>query len=236
MASAPPLQVGSGYLLLPGTSPSDRLDLNHGFAVNPDLSTPAAPNTPNDDEWTIEFWIYFDPRVSPSYPQHVFGDPSAANFDCRTTNGSNLVLSATGLNSLTLTGLSAQTWHHVAFVFDVTAYSAPPRFPSAANLVGYLDGNVVATIPQANPSFSATGTSSSGLAIGGSGTQPSLRGRIDEFRMWFHRRTRCQLIEQRNWKLPLWEQFAPYGLPPEHPDAPNPFAGLATLDPTVFGS
>ncbi|RMF83780.1 MAG: hypothetical protein D6744_04100, partial [Planctomycetota bacterium] len=160
-----------------------------------------------------------------SHGSGSFRDGATGRVRCYTTGNNDLVLTSDLLPVLTLTGLTAQAWHHFAFVYDATQ----------AKLRGYLDVDASAPAALSVSNYSYDGTSTAGLAVGGYAAGLPWDGRIDEFRVWDRVRSPCQLRQQSPFELPLDLGFAPYGLPPTHPDAPDPFQN-SPVDPKVHGA
>jgi len=117
------------------------------------------------------YWLRLDNAAGVSRPMGNTG-----GWEAR-TNGSTGVLISDYLQSGTLTQvtLTVGTYHHVAFVQDVTG----------AQKLAYLDGVLVNTVPPGTNTFAGnqTGTLFLGRAPGG-GTAQSWFGAIDDIRIY----------------------------------------------------
>jgi len=135
----------------------------------PDVSTPGA--------FTIEGWFY---PTSVSGTRYVFGgwggSPSNGIMYVRQSGTSLQIKMGTSkygsqiFNDATVgTGLTADTWYHVAITWDGTTYRT------------FLDGTLGATTSSSTAPYDGTGTQYSVGTV--SGTTTNFVGYCDEFRM-----------------------------------------------------
>lgn len=119
---------------------------------------------------TVMYWLRLDDNTAVRRP---FGN--TGSWEARTGAGGNVLtsdyLQAGTASTITLT---LGTYHHVAFVQDVTG----------ANRFGYLDGQLVNTVNSATFSTQQVGVMSIGVSAGGS-TQ-GWYGAIDDARVYDH--------------------------------------------------
>jgi hypothetical protein len=122
-------------------------------------------------DWTISMWLEIptDPAGSAYY---LFGDGGSTSFRCF-HNGvalpDNLVLRGGGLTDCVVTGIGPNPTV-VTFVYD----------SSVPEVVAYKDGMLFANFPQAALNM-PVGT---GFTVGGYGGSATMKGKMDEFRVY----------------------------------------------------
>lgn len=131
------------------------------------ITSTTAYTRPSTDH-TVMYWLRLDNNTAIRRP---FGHTGA--WEARTGAGSNVLtsdyLQAGTLGTVTLT---VGTWHHVAFVQDVTG----------ANRFGYLDGVLVNTVNSATFAAQQSANLSLGVTAGGAGQ--GWLGGIDDVRVY----------------------------------------------------
>ena len=139
--------------------------------------------------WTISMWINI-PTEPPGSAQYLFGDAGSNSFRCYTNGNAlpnNLSLSGT-FNQVLVYGIGpAPTVVH--FVYD-----------SASHAIRTYKNGVYNNIFNVNPLNLPTG---SGFRVGGYSTSPTMKGRMDEFRVYGRALNSTEIALTWNHELPL---------------------------------
>lgn len=140
--------------------------------------------------WTIEMWLFDITTAANTALRYTCGDSGTSQFRIfagGVAGTGNIILRGTGITDTFANGaVIANTWVHIAFVYDSTVNTITP----------YVNG--VAGGPVAQTAPLSLGGSTAVYSVGFFGTAGTYSGSIDEFRVWNVARTGAEILGGMN--------------------------------------
>ncbi|MCA9320955.1 MAG: LamG domain-containing protein, partial [Planctomycetes bacterium] len=137
-------------------------------------------------DFTIECWVRYSSTSTSTGAIYAFGSSTTGSFRCFRGGAAGvdgLLLRLPNGGDTTITGVTADTWHHVAWTYDESALEVTP----------FLNG----VAQPAQPVTAAIDLSTwltSTLCVGGHTSSNSWDGQIDEFRFWTEERSASDIM------------------------------------------
>lgn len=136
--------------------------------------------------WTIEMWLFDTTTPANTVLRYACGDSGTSQFRIfagGVAGTGNIILRGVGITDTFANGaVIANTWVHVAFVYDATVNTITP----------YVNGVAGGPVAQAAPL--SLGGSTAVYGVGFFGTAGTYSGSIDEFRVWNVARTGAEIL------------------------------------------